>query len=198
MTEFTKHENDDQTPSDTVSDTSSPNNDKREEDEFDGLHAIYNESGVKLPLSDLHARIEKLYRHIGEEQSQVSVVLTTDDEIHELNKTWRDVDAPTDVLSFPMREGEDPEFAKKLPLGDIVISIDTALRYVDSCHHKTRLDSAGPAPLTDSWSILDEMTFLVIHSTLHLLGYDHATPEEETQMRALERQWMTYILDSEK
>ncbi len=162
--------------------------------EIGGRHAIYNASDVDLPLADLHDRIERLYAHIGQANSEVSIVLTTDDEIHELNKTWRGVDAPTDVLSFPMREGEPPEVAPTLPLGDIVISVDTATRYVDSCHHKTRLDETGPAPLTDTWSLLDELTFLVIHSTLHLLGHDHAEPDEERTMRTLEREWMTFLL----
>ena len=77
--------------------------------EIGGRHAIYNASDVDLPLADLHDRIERLYAHIGQANSEVSIVLTTDDEIHELNKTWRGVDAPTDVLSFPMREGEPPK-----------------------------------------------------------------------------------------
>lgn len=164
--------------------------------EINGRHAIYNETDVDIPLHDLHARIEKLYKHIGEDGSEVSVVLTTDDEIHKLNKTWRNVDAPTDVLSFPMREGEPQEIAKTLPLGDIVISVETAQRYVESCRHKRRLDETGGEPLANSWSLLDEITFLVIHSTLHLLGYDHAEPDEEREMRTLEREWMAFVLDA--
>ena len=152
--------------------------------EINGRHAIYNETDVDIPLHDLHARIEKLYKHIGEDGSEVSVVLTTDDEIHKLNLTWRNVDAPTDVLSFPMREGEPQEIAKTLPLGDIVISVETALRYVESCRHKLRLDETGDEPLANSWSLLDEITFLVIHSTLHLLGYDHMNPHDEKIMFA--------------
>lgn len=162
--------------------------------EIGGLHAICNETATELPIAELRSRVDRLFEHIGQAQSEVSIVLTDDEEIRALNKTWRGIDAPTDVLSFPMREGEDPEIAQTLPLGDIVISVDTALRYVDSCRHKTRLDETGPAPLTDSWSILDELTFLVIHSTLHLLGYDHATPDEERIMRSLEREWMLFVL----
>ena len=90
-----------------------------------------------------------------------------------------------------------PEIAAQLPLGDIVISLDTAKRYVESCHHKDRLCELGALPLTENWSLLDELTFLAIHSTLHLLGHDHAEPEEEKVMREKEREWMLYILESE-
>ena len=159
---------------------------------------IINESELDVPMRALAARIEKLYKFIDEADSEVSIVLTTDEDIRDLNREWRDLDESTDVLSFPMREGEDPAIAKQLPLGDIAISVPTAIRYVESCHHKNRLDENAPQPLTDSWSLLDELTFLVIHATLHLLGHDHAEPEEEKIMRAKEREWMTYILDSEK
>ena len=161
------------------------------------LHAILNETDHVVPMRALHERIERLYEHIGQASSEVDIVITTDEEIRALNREWRHVDEPTDVLSFPMREGESPEIAEKLPLGDIVISIETAERYVESCSHRDRLN-AGPAPLTENWTLLDELTFLCIHSTLHLLGYDHAEPDEEREMRALEREWMLYILDSEK
>ena len=161
-------------------------------------HEIINESELDVPMRALSERVERLYDHIGEAESEVCIVLTTDDEIRALNKEWRSLDETTDVLSFPMREDEDPEVAAQLPLGDVAISVPTAIRYVESCHHKNRLDEEGPAPLTDTWSLLDELTFLIIHSTLHLLGYDHAEPEEEKIMRAKEREWMMYILESEK
>lgn len=161
-------------------------------------HVIINESELDVPMRALSARVERLYEHIGESSSDVCIVLTTDEEIRSLNREWRSLDETTDVLSFPMREGEDPETASQLPLGDVAISVPTAMRYVESCHHKNRLDEEGPEPLTETWSLLDELTFLVIHSTLHLLGYDHAEPEEEKIMRSKEREWMMYILESEK
>lgn len=166
--------------------------------EIEGLHAIYNQTPTPIPMNALARRVEKLYEHIGESASEVSIVITDDESIRELNSEWRDIDESTDVLSFPMREGEDPEIAKTLPLGDVAISLDTAMRYVESCRHKDRLNEISMLPLTDSWSLLDELTFLIIHSTLHLLGYDHAEPEEEKIMREKERDWMKFILDSEK
>ena len=159
---------------------------------------LINESELDVPMRALWARVEKLYAFIGEQDSEVSIVLTTDEDIRDLNREWRDLDESTDVLSFPMREGEDAEVAKQLPLGDIAISVETAIRYVESCNHRDRVNENGPEPLKEDWSLLDELSFLVIHSTLHLLGYDHAEPEEEAIMRAKEREWMTYILESEK
>ena len=170
---------------------------EKEPQEIEGLHSIVNETGYDVPMRALSARIDRLYAHIGEGESEVDVVLTTDDEIRTLNKEWRDVDEATDVLSFPMREDEDPEVAAQLPLGDVVISLDTAMRYVETCRHKDRLCELGALPLKEDWSLLDELTFLVIHSTLHLLGHDHVEPEEEKVMREKEREWMLYILDSE-
>ena len=165
--------------------------------EIEGRHSIYNESGRFVPMRALHDRVEKLYRWIGQAESEVSIVVMTDDAIRALNKEWRHVDSATDVLSFPMREGEDAETAASLPLGDVAISLDTAERYVASCHHKERLDAQGDAPLTETWSLLDELTFLIIHSTLHLLGFDHAEPEEDRVMRAREREWMQAVLELE-
>ena len=164
----------------------------------DSPRDIINESELDVPMRALSRRVEKLYDFIGEANSEVSIVLTTDEDIRDLNREWRDIDASTDVLSFPMREGEDPAIASQLPLGDIAISVPTAMRYVESCHHKERLDENAPKSLTDTWSLLDELTFLVIHATIHLLGFDHAEPDEEREMRAKEREWMTFILVSDK
>lgn len=159
--------------------------------------SFVNESLHDVPLEALAARIEALYRHIGEGESEVCIVLMDDEDIRELNKEWRDIDEPTDVLSFPMREGESQEIAIQLPLGDIVISVETAHRYVESQTHKERLEENASARLKTNWTLLDELTFLCIHGTLHLLGFDHAEPDEEADMRAKELEWMQYVLSQE-
>ena len=172
-------------------------NSQPEPPEIEGKYiAITNESELPVPMQALYERVERLYQHIGEAESEVSIVLMTDEDIRELNKEWRDLDESTDVLSFPMREGEDAEVAKQLPLGDIAISVETAMRYVESCNHRDRVNENGPQPLKEDWSLLDELSFLVIHSTLHLLGYDHAEPEEEKVMRDKEREWMMYLISN--
>lgn len=136
---------------------------------------------VDIPL--LNKRIHQLFAASGcPEDAEGTVLLTNDAEIHELNRTWRHVDKPTDVLSFALQEGEDAEFAGDL-LGDVVISVETAARQADSQEHRGRVEGDAPG----QWNLQDELTFLIVHGLLHLLGHDHAEPEEEALMRSEER-----------
>ncbi|WP_083486613.1 rRNA maturation RNase YbeY [Alicyclobacillus ferrooxydans] len=111
-----------------------------------------------------------------EVSGEVSVSLVTDEEIHELNKAYRDVDRPTDVLSFALREGEDEDDLMELdelefePLGDIVISVPTALRQAEEYGHSAER----------------EIGFLMVHGFLHLLGYDHQDEASEAEMTRLQ------------
>ena len=100
-------------------------------------------------------------------KSEVSFVLTDDDSIHQLNKIYRNKDRPTDVLAFAMREGEFGELAGPL-LGDVIVSVPTA--------RKQALSRRRP--------VLDEVTMLLAHGLLHLLGWDHDTPAKDRRMRA--------------
>lgn len=102
----------------------------------------------------------------GLEDAELSIVLTDDSTIHELNRTYRGVDRPTDVLSFSQREGEDA-FDDPV-LGDIVISLD-----------RTRQQA-----LEYGHSFERELGFLTVHGILHLLGWDHETPDDEQRMMA--------------
>ena len=86
---------------------------------------------------------------------EISVTFTDNENIRELNKEYRDIDRETDVLSFPMDE-EDM-------LGDIVISLEKAREQAEEYGH----------------SVEREISFLCVHSCLHLLGYDHETNEED-------------------
>lgn len=104
--------------------------------------------------------------------AEVSVSFVTNDEIHELNRAYRGVDRPTDVLSFPMLDGDADEGdididSDSVVLGDIIISAEKAVEQAESYGH----------------SVERELSFLAVHSTLHLLGYDHETsPEDEKDM----------------
>ena len=119
----------------------------------------------KLPVdAALRALIRKAVngalKYEGFEKSaEVSVTFTDDQKIHELNREYRDVDRPTDVLSFPMYSEEDEDAV----LGDIVIS----------------LERAQAQSLEYGHSFEREVAFLCVHSVLHLLGYDHETGEED-------------------
>lgn len=106
--------------------------------------------------------------------SSVSVTFTDNKGIREKNLEFRGIDAPTDVLSFPMydiRGGEVPEKGEPVMLGDIVLSLEKA--YEQSLEY--------------GHSYKRECAFLVVHSVLHLLGYDHMEPEDEEEMRARQR-----------
>lgn len=100
--------------------------------------------------------------------TEVSVLLTDDEGISALNVEYRGVDGPTDVLSFSQHEGEDDFAAEENLLGDIVISVETA---------KRQAREQGRA-------LEAEMDMLVAHGLLHLLGYDHAEPDEAERMFA--------------
>ncbi len=136
---------------------------------------------MDIPL--LNSRIRRLFAASGcLEEAEGTIVLTDDAEVQELNRTWRGYDKPTDVLSFALQEGEDAHLSGEL-LGDIVISVETAAVQAKSQEHRGRVE--GDAPGT--WCLDDEIAFLIVHGLLHLLGHDHAEPEEEAQMRAEER-----------
>ena len=111
---------------------------------------------------------------------EVDVSVTNDASIHQINLDMRQVDSPTDVLSFPafdllpgrLPDGEDADPATGLvPLGDMVISLERVRAQAKEYGHSNRR----------------ELAYLVVHSVLHLLGYDHLDEgEQKAQMRARE------------
>jgi probable rRNA maturation factor len=133
--------------------------------------------------------------------ASVTVVLTDDEELGELNQSHLGKDGPTDVLSFPMlvarsfpaHAGQDPARladeglpptpeptpGSRTHLGDIAISVERAIDQAESGH--------GGQTGEVRWSPADELRLLATHGTLHICGWDHAEPAEETAMRALEQ-----------
>jgi probable rRNA maturation factor len=105
---------------------------------------------------------------------ELSVVITDDAELHELNRQYRGIDAPTDVLSFSQMEGESE--ASAFPtgdvrqLGDVVISGDRVRAQAQEYGHSRRR----------------ELAYLAVHGLLHLIGYDHESADERAKMRAAE------------
>jgi probable rRNA maturation factor len=105
---------------------------------------------------------------LGYKNTELSVLITDDSTIRELNRKFRDKDKPTDVLSFPMGD----EVAGRYLLGDIVISYETASRQATLMGH----------------TVEEEIRRLLIHGFVHLLGYDHEiNPEEEKRFFEKER-----------
>jgi probable rRNA maturation factor len=94
----------------------------------------------------------------------LTIVLTDDAQMHELNRDYLGIDAPTDVLSFPASE-TDPENARRY-LGDILISVQRANEQARAAGH----------------ALAAEVQLLAVHGTLHLLGYDHAEADEKARM----------------
>jgi len=93
-----------------------------------------------------------------EGRAEVSIVITDDEQIHVLNREFREVDRPTDVLSFPTGEADENAYSSHaIPIGDIVISLERA--YAQAAEYGHSVDR--------------ELAFLCVHSVLHLLGYDH-------------------------
>ena len=153
------------------------------------LHEIILETEVEVSQA-VTDRIETVIRTALEEQGvelpcEISVLLTDDEGIHQINLDMRGVDRPTDVLSFPMfelepgipPEGEnylDPE-SELCPLGDMCISLERAEAQAAEFGH----------------SVEREICYLTVHSVLHLLGYDHL---DEGPMKAQMREREEAIL----
>jgi probable rRNA maturation factor len=127
--------------------------------------------------------LETILRKAGEAEGvndgEVALTFVTDEHIHELNKQYRGIDRPTDVLSFAMNEGleDEPEIVYEIGegdaepdfpdvLGDIIISVETAKRQSEEYGH----------------SLERELGFLFVHGFLHLLGYDHQDEASEAEM----------------
>lgn len=136
---------------------------------------------INLPaavLKRLQAGLEAVARlHNLEADAEVDVTIVDDEEIHALNRDYRGMDKPTDVLSFALdedvEESEEPELIggpEEHLYGDIIISAETALRQAEEYGH----------------GLEREMTYLAVHGMFHLLGYDHKTEEEKCVMREQE------------
>lgn len=119
---------------------------------------------------------ETLDQAEGSEEAEVSLMLVNDQRIHELNRDYRGVDRPTDVLSFALQDETDEpdsEFEDEM-LGDIIISVERAREQAEEYGH----------------SFEREIVYLAVHGTLHLLGYNHEEENEKLEMRAKEEEVM--------
>lgn len=133
---------------------------------------VQNDHDYAIDVARLQqAAITVLNRHEIDADSTMSVVISTNETVHALNQQHRGVDSPTDVLSFPADPlppelqalSDDPPY-----LGDLIIAHDYALEQAQREQH----------------DFGDSLALLVVHGTLHLLGYDHDTPENRAEMWA--------------
>ena len=143
---------------------------------------VNNESGHVVEEVEFAA----LARHVLDAmnvhpQTELSILLVTSDVMSELHEQWMDEPGPTDVLSFPMdelRPGADGEPSPPGLLGDVVLCPEVAARQALAAGHSTT----------------EELLLLTTHGILHLLGFDHAEPEEEKEMFGLQRQLLLTFL----
>ncbi|EMT38206.1 probable rRNA maturation factor [Thermoanaerobacter thermohydrosulfuricus] len=145
----------------------------------------------KVDATNLEELVEKVIKTVLEVEEvidnvEVSVSFVDNEEIRKLNKYYRGIDKPTDVLSFPLAEFEDTyaeveeieeDSEEVQPIGDIVISLEKALEQSMEYGH----------------SFEREVAYLTAHSMLHLLGYDHETEEERKIMREKEEEVMARL-----
>ena len=146
----------------------------------------------QIVASTLRRRAEKLLRLLERPDDELVILLTDDDEVQALNRDYRNKDAPTDVLSFSQSEGEAMPMppGMPVPLGDIVISLPTATRQA-----QTGALPRIKAVIGDDWSLADEVTFLMLHGTLHLIGLDHIEAEDAVVMEAREAALLPLLLN---
>lgn len=128
------------------------------------IHIEINPSVKTDFASDILERAAQTTLAHATTEGDLTIVLTDDAQLRELNRDYLDIDAPTDVLSFPASE-TDPETARRY-LGDILISIPRAEEQARAAGH----------------ALEAEVQLLVVHGTLHLLGYDHAEADEKARM----------------
>ncbi len=132
----------------------------------------------QVDATDLHAAAAAVLASEGQIDGEITLVVTDDAQVRELNARYRGVDSATDVLAFPARGPApshtgpekrfvEPQEAAKY-LGDVIIAYPRASAQAEAAAHP----------------MANELRLLVVHGTLHLLGYGHATPEEETAMWA--------------
>lgn len=158
--------------------------------------SIYIEKETDLELDfDYEELIKKVINYAVDYvncpfEVEVNIVLTDDKNIHEVNKEFRDIDRPTDVLSFPMVEYSEPaDFTRleeddmfdmfdpesgELLLGDIMLSVEKVFSQAEEYGH----------------SQIRELGFLIAHSMLHLFGYDHMIEEERVIMEGKQKEIM--------
>jgi probable rRNA maturation factor len=119
-----------------------------------------------ISRADITRRARAMLDAVQMTKAELSIVLTGDNQIQLLNRIYRKKNRPTDVLAFAQRDGTLGRDTSRL-LGDIVVSIPTARR---------QAEARGS-------DLVSELTMLLAHGLLHLLGWDHATPAEDRRMR---------------
>ena len=129
---------------------------------------IFNETDEQIDIEEERKFIEYALKGLNLENVEFNIIFVDNEKIREINKQYRGIDRPTDVISFALEEGENPTFEFGRVLGDIYISVDKIHSQAKDYGHSEKR----------------EMAFLTIHGLLHILGYDHIKKEDEKIMFA--------------
>ena len=140
-------------------------------------YQINDEYGYQEDYSYLDGVIKRTLEKEEALNSIFSIIFIDNEQIRKINATYRGIDRETDVISFAFEDAKDDFSLTKRVLGDIYISIPKMQEQAKSYGHSEKR----------------ELAFLTVHGLLHLLGYDHQTPEEEEKMFGLQKE----ILDEE-
>ena len=143
------------------------------------------ESLTKSQLELIETVVEYGLSQYHKETAEVSIILVDDEYIRSLNAEYRGLNQPTDVLSFAIQEDQpgtpvlqiNPENQFPELLGDIFISVQRAVEQAENYHH----------------SLEREISYLAVHGLLHLLGFDHQSPDDTTRMRTAEEEILNHF-----
>lgn len=137
---------------------------------MNNIDIINNTNNKTDEIDNLNILIDFTMKYLKIENVVFNIIIVDNEEIHKLNKEYRGIDKPTDVISFALEDDEMFIKTNIRILGDIYISIDKAIEQAESYEH----------------SLNREISFLAIHGILHLLGYDHMNDEDEKEMFRLQ------------
>lgn len=134
------------------------------------MYEIVNEYNEEIKeIKEIEKVLDIVIKRFGLEKAEFNIILVDNDYIHKINKEYRGIDRPTDVISFALEDSVDMGLDHRI-LGDIYISIPKAIEQAEEYEH----------------SFLRELSFLTVHGMLHLLGYDHMEKEDEEVMFKLQ------------
>ena len=133
------------------------------------ISIVNSQKSVKIDLKGIKETAAKALARVADKDAELSVYVVDDAEIRYLNYRYRNVDKPTDVLAFSMREGQSLKGGERI-LGDVVISAETAVRQARRYKKKAT----------------DEIRLYLAHGILHLVGYDDRTARERKKMERLQ------------
>ena len=135
------------------------------------MFEIFNETNETIDIQDIETLLDNTVKFLSIEEAIFNVIIVNDEKIHEINREYRNVDRPTDVISFALEDDKTMTSEVRI-LGDIYVSIDTARRQAYEYYNTEK----------------EELRFLIIHGLLHLLGYDHMNESDEKEMMSLEEE----------